>query len=148
MQDIIANPNKHFNESIDNLSKRTREQRSADYAKYNTYAAFKSGGKIKELPAKFQYGGNLGNTTTKEVVKSTEGLRTDITSTHKMNNSDGGLTKAEQLQITAAVGDLIGVGVSLAPGAGNVLGSALGLGSTATQLIADIKKDGFQGKDL
>lgn len=51
------------------------------------------------------------------------------------------------MQIAAAVGDLAGVGLSFVPGA-HVVGSIAGLGSTATRFIADIKKDGFQGKDF
>ena len=57
------------------------------------------------------------------------------------------MTSAEQLQIISAIGDLAGVGISLAPGVGNVVGSIAGLGATATGFIADVKKDGFQAKD-
>jgi len=103
--------------------------------------------KIKPLPEKFQYGGNLGKTTTIKKEDSTEGKRTDITATHKVNGSDGGLTDAEKMQIAAALGDLAGVGLSFVPGA-HVVGSFAGLGATATRFAADVKKDGFQGKDF
>ena len=110
----------------------------------------KDGGEIptiRELPAKFQYGGNLGKTQTKSDVKSTDGLRTDITATHKTNGEDGGLTNAEYMQIAAAAGDLVGVGLSFIPGAH--IGSAItGLGATALQFAGDVKKDGFQLGDL
>ena len=66
----------------------------------------KNGGKIKPLPEKFQYGGNVGKTKTTTKDNSTEGKRTDITTTHKINGSDGGLTDAEKMQIAAAVGDI------------------------------------------
>ena len=107
----------------------------------------KNGGKIKPLPEKFQYGGNVGKTKTTTKDNSTEGKRTDITATHKTNGSDGGLTDAEKMQIAAAVGDLAGVGLSFVPGA-HIAGSIAGLGSTATRFAADVKKDGFQGKDF
>ena len=103
--------------------------------------------KIKPLPEKFQYGGNLGKTTTIKKEDSTEGKRTDITATHKTNGSDGGLTDAEKMQIGAAIGDLAGVGLSFVPGA-HIAGSIAGLGATATRFAADVKKDGFQGKDF
>lgn len=103
--------------------------------------------KIKPLPEKFQYGGNLGKTTTIKKEDSTEGKRTDITATHKINGSDGGLTNAEKMQIAAAVGDLAGVGLSFVPGA-HIAGAITGLGATATRFAADVKKDGFQGKDF
>ena len=99
------------------------------------------------MPKKFQYGGNVGKTKTTTKDNSTEGKRTDITATHKTNGSDGGLTDAEKMQIAAAVGDLAGVGLSFAPGL-HVAGSIVGLGSTATRFAADVKKDGFQGKDF
>ena len=52
------------------------------------------------------------------------------------------------MQIAAAIGDLAGVGLSFGKGTTSWLGAGLGLGSTGLRLAADIKKDGFQGKDL
>lgn len=144
LQEILANPEQYDNKELEKLLK-SGERKWSGYG--NGYiSSNKNGGKIKELPV-FQYGGNLSKskTTSKEV--SSENVRTDVTSTHKWNRSDGGLTNAEKLQIAAAVGDLAGVGLSFAPGVGNVAGAAVGLGSTATRLVADIKKDGFQAKD-
>ena len=47
------------------------------------------------------------------------------------------------MQIAAAAGDLVGVGLSFIPGAH--IGSAItGLGATALQFAGDVKKDGFQ----
>ena len=145
LNQILANPQNYKTSDIENLT----EGSGVNVSLSRAFARRQDGGtipKIKELP-KFQYGGAVAKSNTKSEVKSTEGLRTDITSTHKRNGSDGGLTKAEKLQITAAFGDLAGIGLSFAPGVGNVAGAAVGLGSTATRLVADIKKDGFQAKD-
>lgn len=115
------------------------------------YPLLKIGGsvpRIRPLPGKFQYGGAVGKSKTETNIITSEGAKTDITSSHKLNGSDGGLTSAEKLQIAAAIGDLAGVGISLAPGAGNIAGAATGLAATGTRLVADIKKDGFQASDL
>lgn len=129
LQQILANPENYNNKDLEKLLKR------------------ENGGIIKkELPT-FQYGGNLGKSKTTSKQVSSENLRTDITTTHQTNGEDGGLTKAEKLQIAAAIGDLAGVGMSFIPGAGNIASAATGLTATGTRLIADIKKDGFQGKD-
>ena len=129
LQQILANPENYNNKDLEKLLKR------------------ENGGIIKkELPT-FQYGGNLGKSKTTSKQVSSENLRTDITTTHQTNGEDGGLTKAEKLQIAAAIGDLAGVGMSFIPGAGNIASAATGLTATGTRLVADIKKDGFQGKD-
>ena len=52
------------------------------------------------------------------------------------------------MQIGAAIGDLTGVGLSFVPGAGNIVGAATGAAASTTRFAADIKQDGFQGKDL
>lgn len=160
LQQILENPQNYNNSDIEKLYAETEDQRgkrqTTQYTGYgggyisgSGWGFRKEGGtipKIKELP-KFQYGGAVGKSKTTSKVQSTEGLRTDITSSHKLNGSDGGLTKAEKAQIAAAIGDLAGVGLSFVPGAGNIAGAALGLGSTATRFVSDVKKDGFQAKD-
>lgn len=145
LNQILTNPQNYKTSDIENLTKGS----SINVSQSRALSRRQNGGtipKIKELP-KFQYGGAVGKSNTKSEIKSTDGLRTDVTSTHKINGEDGGLTKAEKLQIAAAVGDLAGVGLSFAPGVGNIAGATIGLGSTATRLVADIKKDGFQAKD-
>lgn len=129
LQQILANPENYNNKDLEKLLKR------------------ENGGIIKKEFPTFQYGGNLGKSKTTSKQVSSENLRTDITTTHQTNGEDGGLTKAEKLQIAAAIGDLAGVGMSFIPGAGNIASAATGLTATGTRLVADIKKDGFQGKD-
>lgn len=145
LNQILANPQNYKTSDIENLT----EGSGVNVSQSRAFARRQDGGtipKIKELP-KFQYGGAVGKSNTKSEVKSTDGLRTDVTSTHKINGEDGGLTKAEKLQIAAAIGDLAGVGMSFIPGAGNIASAATGLTATGTRLVADIKKDGFQAKD-
>ena len=148
LRKILENPQNYQNTDIEQLTKQPMYVPEGKN-KYEVARGFrrKNGGLIKPLPEKFQYGGNVGKTTTITKDNSTEGKRTDITATHKTNGSDGGLTNAEKLQIAAAVGDLAGVGLSFVPGA-HIAGSVTGLGATATRFIADVKKDGFQGKDF
>lgn len=148
LKQILENPQNYKNADIEQLTKQPMYIPEGK-SEFDVARGFrrKNGGLIKPLPEKFQYGGNVGKTITITKDNSTEGKRTDITGTHKTSGSDGGLTDAEKMQIAAAVGDLAGVGLSFVPGA-HVVGSIAGLGSTATRFIADIKKDGFQGKDF
>lgn len=170
LKQMLENPNNYRNKDIQNLYKNATSATPASAAAaakpgapkivvtnegevtYNGRTiSEKNGGvipKIKPLPVKFQYGGNISKTTTKTEDNSTEGKRTDITSTHKINGADGGLTSAEKWQIAAAIGDLAGVGLSFGKGTSSWLGAGLGLGSTGIRFVSDIKKDGFQMKDL
>lgn len=149
LKQMLENPQNYKNVDIEQLTKQPMYVPEGT-DKYEIARGFrrKNGGLIKSLPEKFQYGGNVGKTKTTTKDNSTEGKRTDITATHKTNGSDGGLTDAEKMQIAAAVGDLAGVGLSFGKGTTSWLGAGLGLGSTGLRLAADIKKDGFQGKDL
>lgn len=47
------------------------------------------------------------------------------------------------MELGAIAGDLVGFGLSFVPGAGNVASGVVGLGSTATQFAADVKRDGL-----
>ena len=149
LKQMLENPQNYKNVDIEQLTKQPMYVPEGAN-KYEIARGFrrKNGGLIKSLPKKFQYGGNVGKTKTTTKDNSTEGKRTDITATHKTNGSDGGLTDAEKMQIAAAIGDLAGVGLSFGKGTTSWLGAGLGLGSTGLRLAADIKKDGFQGKDL
>lgn len=149
LKQMLENPQNYKNVDIEQLTKQPMYVPEGTN-KYEIARGFrrKNGGLIKPLPEKFQYGGNVGKTKTTIKDNSTEGKRTDITATHKTNGSDGGLTDAEKMQIWAAVGDLAGVGLSFGKGTTSWLGAGLGLASTGTRFIADVKKDGFQGKDL
>lgn len=96
--------------------------------------------------SKFQYGGAVGKTSTVAEDRNIGNYRTDISADHNVigGEDDGGLTTAEKWQIAGAVGDLAGVGLSLAPGVGNVAGVATGVASTLTRFHGDRTKDGFQ----
>lgn len=104
---------------------------------------FKEGGSIE----KFQYGGVADTATTTVKSKSAEEGGADFSKAHALDGSDGGLTNAEVMQIASAFGDLAGVGLAFVPGA-NVASAVTGAAASTTRFAADIKQDGFQGKDL
>jgi len=149
---ILQNPSKYTNSDIiDKLAKtpKTEEQKRSDemygISEYNGHNfLFEEGGELN----KFQYGGTLNQSKNEVSSKSTSEAKTDVTKAHALDGSDGGLTTAEWMQIGAAIGDLAGVGLSFVPGAGNIAGAATGAASSTTRFAADIKQDGFQGKDL
>lgn len=105
----------------------------------------KNGGTINwKKVSRLAEGGIFGaGDVTASNVKMNDEKVSDITKSHALDGSDGGLTQAELLQIGAAVGDIAGVAASAIPG----LSTAIGAASSTTRFIADIKKDGFQGKD-
>ena len=61
----------------------------------------------------------------------------DITKDHKINGSDGGLTKAEQNQLIAAGLDLSGVVASFFGPVGNIAGAATGAAGSIMRYKAD-----------
>ena len=97
---------------------------------------------------KFQWGGSIQKVKSSAIANDPSTQKHDYTKAHALDGSDGKLTDAEWMQIGAAVGDLAGVGISFIPGAGNIAGAATGAAASTTKFIADIKQDGYQGKDL
>lgn len=144
VKNLIADATKYNNISYKELERLIKAQINADDMRAQMPALKKEGGKIEKLG----FGRALQSTTTTAKSKDISEANTDITKSHALDGSDGGLTKAEQLQITAAIGDLAGVGLSFVPGAGNIAGVATGVGASTAKFVGDIKQDGFQGKDL
>lgn len=103
----------------------------------------KNGGKINwNRLSKLAPGGYISNT--RQNVKVDDSKTSDITKSHSVDGSNGGLTEAEQLQVMGALADLGGVAASFAPGiAGGVAGGLTGLTGTALKFAGDIKRDGF-----
>lgn len=105
------------------------------------------GGKINwDRLQKLQYGGGINGS--KGILVANNKAEHNIDRAHNMDKSDGGLTQAERLQLTGAIGDLIGVGTSFVPGAGNIAGAGIGAAASTARFAGDIALDGFQGKDL
>lgn len=144
MKNLIADATKYNNTSYKELERLIKAQINADDMPAQMPAFKKEGGKIEKLG----FGRALQSTTTTAKSKDISEANTDITKSHALDGSDGGLTEAEQLQITAAIGDLAGVGLSFVPGAGNITGAITGMGASTAKFVGDIKQDGFQGKDL
>lgn len=139
---LMTNPSSITNDDLDTLTGgfwRTFKGGDVSVQKF--------GGKIKSLPQKFQYGGSTAKVTTETKTTNIDEAKSDYSSTHKANSSDGGLTNAEILQIGAAVGDLAGVGISFIPGA-HIISGITGLAATGAQFAGDVMKDGFQWGDL
>lgn len=59
----------------------------------------------------------------------------------------GDLTAADKWQLGALAADLVAL-IAAIPTGGNPVAAALGVGSTATQFISDVKRDGFDLGDL
>lgn len=126
----------------------------------------KLGGKIKPIPSKFQFGGNVGKANTKvEIEAAPEQVVSELSKTHKLNTStvktrglnayedvkksfEEDITEAERQQLRGAVYDLLGVAASFIPAIGNVLGAGLGVAGTWQTFKGDVNKDGFQLSDL
>ena len=97
--------------------------------------------------SKLAPGGYISNT--RQNVEIDNSKVSDITKPHALDNSNGGLTKAEELQLMGALADLGGVAASFAPGiAGGIAGGVAGLTGTGLKFAGDIKRDGFDWGDV
>lgn len=108
----------------------------------------KNGGKINwNRLSKLAPGGYISNT--RQSVEIDNSKVSDITKPHALDGSNGGLTKAEELQLMGALADLGGVAASFAPGiTGGILGGVSGLAGTGLKFVGDIKRDGFDLGDI
>jgi hypothetical protein len=147
LDEVLQNPKKYNNTIFDQLTAIHDDptpfptKNKVNYS-IPAYGKFSQGGIMK-----LGYGDVIQSTNVTSSTKNTEDAKTDITKSHRLDGKDGSLTSAEKMQIGAALGDLAGVALSFTGPIGNVAGAATGLASTATRLVADIKHDGFQGKD-
>lgn len=116
----------------------------------------KQGGKIYfdkiNYLQKYQYGGIFsapytGSTNKKERNKD---AKITIGDSHQAfgGGKHGVRTQADKLANWATGFDTAAVGTSFIPVYGNIVGAASGLTGSALRFASDIKKDGFQGKDL
>lgn len=97
--------------------------------------------------SKLAPGGYINNT--RQNVEIDNSKVSDITKPHALDSSNGGLTKAEELQLAGALFDLGGVGASFLPSlAGGITGGVAGLTGTGLKFAGDIKRDGFDWGDV
>lgn len=97
--------------------------------------------------SKLAPGGYISNT--RQNVEIDNSKVSDITKPHALDGSNGGLTKAEELQLAGALFDLGGVGASFLPSlAGGITGGVAGLTGTGLKFAGDIKRDGFDWGDV
>lgn len=97
--------------------------------------------------SKLAPGGYISNT--RQNVEIDNSKVSDITKPHVLDGSNGGLTKAEELQLMGALADLGGVAASFAPGiAGGIAGGVAGITGTGLKFAGDIKRDGFDLGDV
>ena len=125
--------------------------KSNNWSKWRDIEKFdklKNGGKINwNRLSKLAPGGYISNT--RQNVKVDDSKASDITKSHAVDGSNGGLTEAEQLQVMGALADLGGVAASFAPGiVGGVAGGLTGLTGTTLKFAGDIKRDGFDLGDV
>lgn len=116
----------------------------------------KQGGKIDfnkiNYLQKHQYGGIFSNpyTGSTNKVERNKDAKITIGDSHQAfgGGKHGVRTKADKLANWATGFDTAAVGTSFVPVYGNIVGAASGLTGSALRFASDIKKDGFQGKDL
>lgn len=96
-----------------------------------------------------QQTGGLINWISKDTERTTPKVETrdekKAATTSQIKSGD--LTAADKWQLGALAADL-GALVAAIPTGGNPVAAALGVGSTATQFISDVKRDGFDLGDL
>jgi len=116
----------------------------------------KQGGKIDfnkiNYLQKHQYGGIFSNpyTGSTNKVERNKDAKITIGGSHQAfgGGKHGVRTEADKLANWATGFDTAAVGTSFIPVYGNIVGAASGLTGSALRFASDIKKDGFQGKDL
>lgn len=106
---------------------------------------YRNGGVIK-----MQTGGVLYNTENKASKSSITPTSKPVRAAHheKILGDGTELTSADWAEIGALIGDTASLGVSFIPGVGNMLAAGTGVASSAANLYSDIKRDGFDGKDV
>lgn len=95
-----------------------------------------------------QTGGRIGTTTDVKAKDKTQKV-SDYKDIQKVAGAhdDWNLSSADKLELASLAGDIASLVASI-PTGGNPLAGALGYGSSLTQFAADIKRDGFDMKDL
>ncbi len=104
-------------------------------------------GYVRQVPK--QQTGGLINWISKDTEKSSPKVETrnekQAATTSQIKKGD--LTAADKWQLGALAADL-GALVAAIPTGGNPVAAALGAGSTASQFISDVKRDGLDIKDI
>ena len=98
----------------------------------------------------FQQGGTINKPKEVVSVNKTNNYKHSKDITQSAGTEQGGwwdLTSADKWQLASLAGDIASL-LTAVPTGGNPIAAATGYGSTAAQLVADIKKDGFQVRDL
>lgn len=105
--------------------------------------AYKQGGILKAQQGRILNAGSKDNDTSLktsgETVKHTE---------HGAVPGSDKLSRADIAELVSVGGDVIGTVAGLFGPVGDIAGSGIGLAASATQLGADISRDGFQLRDL
>ena len=105
--------------------------------------AYKQGGILKAQQGRILNAGSKDNDTSLktsgETVKHTE---------HGAVPGSDKLSRADIVELVSVGGDVIGTVAGLFGPVGDIAGSGIGLAASATQLGADISRDGFQLRDL
>lgn len=120
------------------------QQANANYVQQQ----YKTGGKIP----KYQFGNVFKEITTKgvnsEPKQTVINNLSDITQGAAVKNifKEGELTPADKWQLGAIAGDLSALIASI-PTGGNPVAAGLGFGSTISQFVSDVKRDGLDWGD-
>ena len=115
------------------------------YLENNLIYYEKKGGMIP----RFQYGGKSSKTSTHNIQQVDTELdsldRPESFVSSATNFKD--LSNADKTALIATLGDLLSTATSFIPGL-NLASAAVGLGASGAHFVADIKRDGFQLRDL
>ena len=96
----------------------------------------------------YRQGGGLIGTTVKDNYKSNTVKVENSKDINKAVGTDNnGLTNADKMQIASIVLDLGSLGLTAVPVYGNIAASVAGVGGTAAQFSADVKRDGLDWGD-
>lgn len=132
----------YFYEKGSNKGDDAAWERKRDYTSVLP-GAYKQGGILKAQQGRILNAGSKDNNTSLktsgETVKHTE---------HGAIPGSDKLSRADIAELVSVGGDVIGTVAGLFGPVGDIAGSSIGLAASATQLGADISRDGFQLRDL
>ena len=152
MQDILSNPDKYAKDINKWYSKVTMEPISTGeyfnpihswpwiFSHLDNYIRPNQNGinarQQNNLP-RYQWGGPIQGVKNNIISPKITDAITDVSGSHAIDGSQGGLTDDEKKLIAAAAGDLVGVGLTFVPVYGNIAGAATGAAASLTRFSAN-----------
>ena len=126
----------------------SKNSRRSEYAVIKP-TLHKDGGKIEKHDIGQLLGKSDTNKSAPTQMKTDKPIR-DIRRFHEIGSGDT-QQKHDYLELMALIGDLASLGISLGTGwnpAGSIAAGLTGIGGSTAGFAADVRRDGFQGRDL